>query len=128
VVEIADRLRDIDPLDFGCEDLRFAVLDQLRIGAGHLKDDIRQLLDRVVGVAADVVGLPRLEVIDDVRQGADRVGQVRRGAFVAAEDGPGVTTEGTVQEAAVYRAVRTVIFARTAELRICISLTHFVIA
>ena len=66
-----------------------AVLAQLLVGAGDFQNQVRQVFDRVILVAADVVDFTRFEIVHDIGQRAHGVFDVGAAAVVAAEHDPG---------------------------------------
>ena len=77
VLEVADSFCHIHALMMSGQDLGIAVHDQRRIRSGHFQNRVGKFLDGVLIPAANVVGFAGFEIIDDICQGANRVGQKR---------------------------------------------------
>ena len=88
MIEIANRLRRVYAFQLRREYLCLLVMDQPRIRARDFQYHFRELLDRVQIGAANVVCLTSTEVIRDVRDCANGIGEICRSARVAAENGP----------------------------------------
>src|SRR5215204_3212227 len=89
------------------------MFDERRVGSSDFEYHVRELFNRVMMSAANVVGLARFEVFRDVRGSADSVGEKRRRAVMTAKNGVRLARERAIKKAAVDRAIRTVILARS---------------
>src|SRR5215212_341586 len=113
MIQVTNRFRGIDPFQLRSQDLSFLMMHELRISAGHLQDNIRQLLDRVQIVPADVIRLACAEVVGNVRHCPHCVGKISGGSRVSAKDGPRQTMQCAIKKPAIHRTIRTVVLTWT---------------